>query len=81
MGTNPKFTCPECGSHEFDASMEQETAYKEDAPWTAVLWMHRCARCRSVIPAHLAELWENLTPDQAKTDWQERYRGSQPKFD
>ncbi len=39
-------------------------------------WMS-CEECGSIIPAHIAERWENQSIDDARKEWQEIYKGNQ----
>ena len=76
-----KFICPECGSRRaLDAWFVDGPLIEGDA-WSGVLQMLRCEQCRSIIPAHLAELWDDLSVEQAQKEWREIYRNSQPQWD
>ncbi|EEF59028.1 hypothetical protein, partial [Pedosphaera parvula] len=46
----------------------------EDDPWSHILQRIDCRQCRSTIPAHLAERWNNLTIEAAQKEWREIYR-------
>jgi hypothetical protein len=76
-----RFICPECGSGEASASQFVETRYDRVDVWTAVAHRYLCAQCRSVVPAHLGELWDGLSLERAQKEWQEAYRRSQPRWD
>ena len=73
-----EFICPECGSHETGGKTHVSTVPDERDPWSGVLVRIRCASCRAVIPAHLAERWDNVSLEEARKQWREIYRDSQP---
>jgi len=76
-----KFICPECGSRRaLDAWFVDGPLIEGDA-WSGVLQMLRCEQCRSIIPAHLAEHWDDVSVEQAQKEWREIYRNSQPQWD
>lgn len=71
------FICPECGSTESSGrlfvSRDPEWDRAHPGPWSGVLQIVTCARCRRTIPAHLGYGW-NMSREQARAQWQERYR-------
>jgi len=76
---NPtQFLCPECGSHQSSEVYLVETDPRETDPWSAILERLLCAHCGYVIPAHLAELWNGLSPEAARLEWRQRFRGGAP---
>lgn len=77
--SSQSFKCPECGSTESSESALVETEFSENDIWSGVLQRHRCAKCRFVIPAHLAELWDGISPEEAIEEWHKLYRASAPK--
>lgn len=74
------FVCPECGGRESHEAAEVETVFKESDPWSGVLGICRCARCGAVVPAHLAELWDGVSAEEARKEWVERYWATQPDW-
>ncbi|HSU52916.1 MAG TPA: hypothetical protein VLT36_02515 [Candidatus Dormibacteraeota bacterium] len=73
------FNCPECGSTKSSESALVETEFSESDIWSGVLQRHRCAKCGLVIPAHLAELWDGMSPQEAVEEWHNLYRATAPK--
>lgn len=71
------FICPECGSTESSGrllvSRDPEWDRAHPGPWSGVLQIVTCARCRRTIPAHLAYRW-SLSLEQAQAEWRARYR-------
>jgi hypothetical protein len=78
---NAGFLCPECGSQDAAGVVLVSTVPSDDDPWSAVLERITCARCESVIPAHLAELWDGMLPEEAVKEWRDVYRNSMPRDD
>jgi len=78
---NAGFLCPECGSHDAGGVIMVEPAFDDDddKPWSAVLQIITCACCNSLMPAHLAELWDGISPDEAAKEWRDVYRNSMPR--
>jgi hypothetical protein len=74
------FICPECGSTECADAVMVDGPFDPSKPWSGVLEHQHCARCRSIIPAHLAERWRNLSVEQAQKMWREIYRAEQLKW-
>ena len=75
------FICPECGSDIGNELLMVETLFEPNDVWSGVLQRYRCKACRSVIPAHLAERWDNRSVVAARTEWQNIYRATQPEWD
>ncbi len=73
------FLCPECGSAKSGGAIHVTTVPAANDPWSEVLHRIHCADCHSVIPAHLAQLWDNLSPADAQKQWQEIYRDTIPR--
>ena len=69
------FICPECGSAESSGRLfvSRAPGFNPEDPWSGVLQIVTCSRCRRTIPAHLGYRW-NMTREQAQAEWQERYR-------
>lgn len=68
------FVCPECGSREADSTVMVETVLREGDPWSGVLQRITCRGCGREIPAHLGELWDGISVEQARSEWREVYR-------
>jgi RNA polymerase subunit RPABC4/transcription elongation factor Spt4 len=77
----PEFICPECGSRETGIVSLVEREFVKGDAWSAILQEYQCPQCHSIIPAHLAERWDNLTVEQAQKEWRDIYRDSQPEWD
>lgn len=43
-------------------------------PCSGVLEWITCAICKTDIPAHLGERWDDITPGQAREKWLRLYR-------
>lgn len=69
-----QFLCPECGSHHFSEGCFVETMHDPKDPWSDILQRYTCAQCGYVIPGHLAELWNGITPDAAAQEWKQIFR-------
>lgn len=69
------FICPECGSTESSGRLfvSRAPGFNPEDPWSGVLQIVSCSRCRRTIPAHLAYCW-NMSLEQAQAQWQARYR-------
>jgi hypothetical protein len=78
--TSGPFICPECGSRESAAVALVETVFSEGDPWSGVLEEIQCAKCGSVVPAHLAERWNGISAEQAADEWKRDYRATAPKW-
>ena len=77
-----EFICPECGSKESGEEIfvsKEPSPIKSKNPWTKVLQQVECNDCKMIIPAHLAERWDNLTIEQAKDEWVKLYRKDSKK--
>jgi transposase-like protein len=74
------FKCPECGSSEVGGMQFVDTCFDPADAWSGVLQRYRCAKCRSVIPAHLGERWDGISFTEAQGEWQLRYRNNQPNM-
>ena len=73
------FICPECGSkeagYETMVSMEEPTPNNSNKdPWDSVLQQVECSSCGSIIPAHIANLWDNISIEEAKEEWNKLYK-------
>ncbi len=68
------FLCPECGSTEPGSNIHVSTNFREEDAWSGVLHIIVCAQCRYNIPAHLGELWNDITPEEARQEWHSTYR-------
>jgi len=73
------FVCPECGgSNCATMIMHVSTVPDENDPWSMVLKTVKCGQCSSIIPAHLAELWDDISINEAKKEWCDIYKKSMP---
>jgi uncharacterized Zn finger protein len=71
-----RFICLECGSEDSGEELllsKEINDYSKD-PWDSVLQQIECLSCGSIIPAHLAERWNNLSIEDAKKEWKEKYK-------
>ena len=72
-----EFICPECGSKKAGmqsmVSRPTPTEGNED-PWASILQDIECLSCKKIIPAHLAERWDDISLEEAKKEWKEIYR-------
>jgi len=50
------------------------TVFAEGDAWSGVLERISCARCGFIIPAHLAQRWDDISVEQARREWSEIYR-------
>jgi uncharacterized Zn finger protein len=69
-----EFLCPECGSREAEQMIFRDPMPNKIDPWSMVLQVVECAACHSVIPAHLAELWNGKSAEEAGDEWRRVYR-------
>ena len=70
------FICPECESEDSGEELllsKEINDYSKD-PWASVLQQIECLSCGSIIPSHLAERWNNLSIEDAKKEWKEKYK-------
>ena len=68
-----KFNCPECGSE----NVKENFRYKSksgDNLYSSVLHEIQCGSCFMDIPGHLGERLNNISIDQAKNEWINRYK-------
>ncbi|KJS04730.1 MAG: hypothetical protein VR73_13795 [Gammaproteobacteria bacterium BRH_c0] len=70
-----RFLCPECGSAD-DSCLLESCISISDAPdfsdpWAGVQRTITCSQCGCVIPAYLAERWDDITEQVAKERWQD----------
>jgi hypothetical protein len=71
---NEGFICPECGGTEIrDIAMVSTDPRPED-PWSSVLQIYSCAKCKRKIPAHIGERWNNISLEEARAEWRGIYR-------
>lgn len=68
-----QFICPHCGSDKSDIAICVSREYNEDDVWSAILQFISCSECQYNIPTHLAERWNGLSVEEAKTQWREIY--------
>ncbi len=75
------FLCPECGGS--NPGMAAMVSPNEDGndPWCFVLSWIQCSDCNSVIPSHLAELWDGLSSEAAAEEWRSVYRDTMPDLE
>jgi hypothetical protein len=82
MNGRNEFICPECGSHNACEIKLVLTGFAGGGEvWASVSEAYRCAQCNSMIPAQLAERWDNILPEEAQEQWWKIYRDSQPDWD
>ena len=81
MNVGSSFICPECGSRHASAIKVVQVNAVTHKAWSSVVQMYRCGECNSVVPAELAERWDNRSPDDAQQEWWDNYRDSQPEWD
>ncbi|MGA2248292.1 MAG: hypothetical protein ABSH48_25185 [Verrucomicrobiota bacterium] len=82
MNASNEFICPECGSHDASAIKMVLTGFAGGGElWVSVSEAYCCAQCNSIIPAQLAERWENLLQEEAQEQWCDTDRDSQPEWD
>ena len=74
------FICPECGSTEASIvamlSIRLDIKNPSKDPWNGVLQTISCAQCHFVIPAHIAERWDNMSVEEAQQEWKTDYRST-----
>lgn len=68
------FLCPECGSREAGIVELVEPGLDADDPRSGVLRWITCADCGFEIPAHIGELRDGVSPEEARREWLEVYR-------
>ena len=75
------YICPQCGSKDcgLETLLDKEMNKKPKDPWDTVLQQIECTGCGSVIPLHLAERWDNLSIEDAKKEWKEKYKRNNQK--
>ena len=71
-----EFLRPECSSRDrsLENLLDKEINEKSKDPWDSVLEQIECSSCGSVIPLHLAERWDNLSFEDTKKEWKEKYK-------
>ncbi len=74
MGHENKFLCPECGADCAGIVSMVSAGFDSEDPLSGVLQWISCEKCKTNIPAHLAELWDGLTEEGAKKEWRKMYR-------
>ena len=70
---NNKFNCPECGS----VKVKENFHYKSksgDSLYSKVLHEIQCASCFMDIPGHLGERLHNISIEEAKNEWLNKYK-------
>ena len=71
------FICPNCGSTKEEGRIllsKEPVLNKKRNAWASVLEQVTCKDCRSIIPTHLAERWNNISIDEAKKEWANLYK-------
>jgi hypothetical protein len=68
------FICPNCGSTEAEFMTMVSSIPDGEDPWSSVLQVLTCAKCKRKIPAHLGERWNDRTVEEARSEWSETYR-------
>lgn len=71
-----EFLRPECSSRDrgLENLLDKEINEKSKDPWDSVLEQIECSSCGSVIPLHLAERCDNLSFEDTKKEWKEKYK-------
>ena len=83
MNNNNDFICPNCGSTEpgYEEYVSKENPDSKDTnPWSSVLQIISCEQCHRKIPAHLAERWDNISIEDAKKEWIEKFKYYKKKY-
>jgi len=76
------FICPECGSNNEGNRLllnKEISGNDNKDPWSSVLEQISCEDCKSIIPAHIAERWDNMNIDTAKKEWASLYKKDNKK--
>ena len=72
------FKCPECGTSKVASSLCVSTDWSitgnASGPWSYVLQQIHCANCDEYIPSHLGERWDNISFEDATSEWQKKYK-------
>ena len=76
--TEKRFLCPNCGSQDQGSVMSVSPMRLSANPWSIVQEICCCNDCGRGIPAHLARHWNDLSVEEAKREWVERYRDRSP---
>ena len=85
INNNPydiNFICPNCGSkkhtdhyfYNFNKRNPDPLALLSDDPWVVVAEALSCASCKYTIPGHLGLRYGDTTLEEAKKNWEERYK-------
>ena len=68
------FICPECNSYEYKSKLYVSTVPDLNDPWSNVLQIYECLKCRNYIPAHLAERWNKDSFKKTREEWLKVYK-------
>lgn len=68
-----KFNCPECGSNKVKENFHYKSKFG-DSLYSKVLHEIQCASCFMDIPGHLGERLHNISVEEAKNEWLNKYK-------
>ena len=68
-----KFHCPECGSNKVKENFHYKSK-SGDSLYSKVLHEIQCASCFMDIPGHLGERLHNISVEEAKNEWLNKYK-------
>ena len=68
-----KFSCPECGSKKIKESFHYKGKLGSGL-YSGVLHEIQCYSCFMDIPGHLGERTDNISFDEARSEWINRYK-------
>ncbi len=72
---NENFICPNCNSKEILEQMFLSIeAPNNSDPWSSISQVIKCEGCKKTIPAHLGERWDEITFEEAKKEYLEKYK-------
>jgi DNA-directed RNA polymerase subunit RPC12/RpoP len=70
----PEFICLECGSKQWRSEMHANTMMTPDDPWSMATSRVECWDCGAIMPRELARRWNNISIEEAKKVWVEKFR-------
>lgn len=73
--TDKTFICPECGGRRLASAMNVSPSRATSEPWASVFARAECYECKAVIPIALAERWNEISLEEAKSKWRATFRG------
>ena len=78
------FKCPECGATEVASNLCVSTDWsywwRSYKSLVIVLQQLLCKQCDSYIPSHLGERWDDITYENAKKEWIEKFKDYKKKY-